>query len=147
MGKLFPWLKILCVIIYFRTTTSRSPWLSSRLLACNEPVHSLGEPANLSGSGFLMVCPFHCSPVNYRNGSCQCFLGHFCRIFFYRSINPLDRCFNLGPVCPVAFPTYQALPVSFQCGLMICQLNFLLNINITILFYLTPILQLKQRYT
>jgi hypothetical protein len=30
---------------------------------------------------------------------------------------------------------------------MICQLNFLLNINITILFYLTSVLQLKQRYT
>ena len=126
-----PWLKSLHVIIYFRTTTNRGPWLSSRLLACNKPVHSLGKPGNLSGSGFLLVCSFHCSPVNYRNGGSQCFLGLFCRVFFYSSIDLLDRSFDLGPVCPVAFPAYQALPVSFQCGLMICQLNFLLNFNIT----------------
>jgi hypothetical protein len=73
-------------------------------------------------------CPLCCSSFNYRDCSNQCFTGLLHGPLNLDSgLNFLDHGLDFRPVHPVAFTADLTLPVSFQCRLMISQLEFLLD--------------------
>ena len=60
---------------------------------------------------------------NNRRGFLQTLLSFFCIFLFYGGEHLLGMTFYLRAETPIAGTADLVLPIAFDCGLMICQLN------------------------
>ena len=82
-----------------------------------------GETGNFPGRGTGMK---HSLAGYFRNNRFsfeQTLLSFFYILLFYGSEHFLDMAFDLCAETPVAVTAFLVLPVAFDSGLMICQLN------------------------
>ena len=83
----------------------------------------LGETGNFPGRGTGMQHTLTGHLRNNRFSFLQAILSFFYIFIFYGSEYIFGMVFNLRVETPVAGTAFLVLPIAFDCGLMICQLN------------------------
>jgi hypothetical protein len=86
-------------------------------------VNFFGETGNFPGRGTGMKHSLAGHFGNNRRGFLQTLLSFFYIFLFYGSEHLLGMALHLRAETPIADTAFLVLPIAFDSGLMICQLN------------------------